>query len=456
MKKLFIRTMFSLLLLGVAGWTLPSSVALAQQNDTDIITARTVVRGFFSGVKANYLSPEQIAEFYLADSTTQPDIPAFDAFFITGEALSAGQYHATVTLSPGGTAFAVTAEKLGARWRITAIITKIPAASAAVVNATETETPVTTASETLIVQPQTGGAFYLVNSDGSGLRYLSSGIDPAPSPDGTKIAFTRWGSGEVGALWIYDLTTNTEWQVLGEMYEPKSPSWSADGTQIVISYQHGGEREPYRECVVFGHKIPRKAYHIWIDRDAGKICYMMPADTHWQLRLVNVSTGAFEDLPSPLYSMAPTWDPVNDWRVVFASSIGLQQFDLNRGEYFLFGTPDLRDHAPVFSLDGRTVAVTYKQDNHWEIYTIDTTTGTRTRLTQSPTFADTPVNNAAPAWSADGSRIYFLTDRTSDWELWVMNADGSNQQPLFSDKITNQFDFEYSGVDERLIVVVGQ
>ena len=70
------------------------------------------------------------------------------------------------------------------------------------------------------------------------------GNDPAPSPDGTKIAFTRWSSGEIGALWIYDLTTGTEWQVLGEMYEPKSPTWSVDGTQIVINYQHGGGRPP--------------------------------------------------------------------------------------------------------------------------------------------------------------------------------------------------------------------
>ncbi len=64
MKKLVTRAIFTLLLLGVAGWLLPSTVAFALQSDTDIISARTVVRGFFSGIKASYLSPERIAKFY--------------------------------------------------------------------------------------------------------------------------------------------------------------------------------------------------------------------------------------------------------------------------------------------------------------------------------------------------------------------------------------------------------
>lgn len=453
MTKHLIRTLLALLVLGLGSGLVANTTTFAQQPDTDTIAARVVVRGYFSGLETGYFSTAQLAAFYLANDTVPPTITAFDSFSIADEPAVGATYRATVTLLPGGEKFAVLAEKTGTRWFITAI-SAVTATTDDTVSATATPAKDDTAIETLIVQPQTGGAFYLVNSDGSGLRYLTSGIDPAPSPDGSKIAFTRWGSGEVGALWIFDLATGTEKQVLGEMYEPKSPTWSADGSQIIISYQHGGEREPYRECVSFGRKIPRKAYHIWIDRDAQKICYMMPADTHWQLRAVNVASGAFEDLPSALYSMAPTWDPANDWRVVFGSSTGLQQFDLNRNVYFPFGTPDVRDHAPVFSPDGSAVATTYKQDNHWEIYTIDTETGTRTRLTESPPFAETPVSSAAPAWSADGSRIYFLSNREGNWNLWVMDADGSNSHPLLPESIAAQLDFRYAGVDERLIAVV--
>jgi Tol biopolymer transport system component len=57
-------------------------------------------------------------------------------------------------------------------------------------------------------------------------------------------------------------------------------------------------------------------------------------------------------------------------------------------------------------------------------------------LTQPQTvLVDALPSNVAPAWSPDGSKIVFLSNRTADgeagaWHLWVMDADGSNQQQL--------------------------
>lgn len=42
-------------------------------------------------------------------------------------------------------------------------------------------------------------------------------------------------------------------------------------------------------------------------------------------------------------------------------------------------------------------------------------------------------DNGAPAWSPDGSQIAFESDRTGDWDIWVMNADGSNPVNLTGD-----------------------
>jgi len=286
------------------------------------------------------------------------------------------------------------------------------------------------------------------------LREISSGIDPALSPDGTKIAFTRW-VGNDGSVWIYDLTTDAEWPLLGETKQVKSPTWSADGSQLAVSYQNGGRPEIEQHCGKRGERPPPGAYDINIGSTSGNICYKLPADPHWQLRLIDAATGAYEDLPSETYAMAPAWDPANDWRVVFAGSAGLQQLDLNRGEYFPF-SDDLRDRGPVFSPDGSQVAVSYKQDNHWEIYTIDAATGTRVRLTESPLFADTAVNSAAPAWSPDGSQIAYVSDQNGQWEFWLMNSDGSNPHPLLPDDAAAQLDVQYNGVDERLISWAGE
>jgi Tol biopolymer transport system component len=38
--------------------------------------------------------------------------------------------------------------------------------------------------------------------------------------------------------------------------------------------------------------------------------------------------------------------------------------------------------------------------------------------------------DALPAWSPDGERIAFATDRDGNWELYVMEADGAAQRRL--------------------------
>ncbi|HFB52211.1 MAG TPA: hypothetical protein ENJ48_00830 [Anaerolineae bacterium] len=314
--------------------------------------------------------------------------------------------------------------------------------------------PVPTVGGMLVIQPESGGDFYLINADGSGLRRLSGGIDPALSPDGKTIAFTRWGHGKLGGVWLYDIATGTERQLLGEMVAPKSPAWSPDGSALVVSFQHGGRDTVETKCLTLRpdgslpELPPANAYDF--EFKGFQFCFKLPPDPHRQLRKIDVPDGAFEDLPSHTYSFAPTWDTANPWRVIFGSSTGLQQLDLNRGVFFPF-SDDLHDHAPVISPDGSAVAISYRQDNHWEVYTIDTADGTRHRLTPSQPLLGEPFNSAAPAWSPDGRQIAFVTDRRGKWEFWVMNADGSNPRPLFSADVAARFNVQYHGVDERLI-----
>ncbi|MGE5601564.1 MAG: TolB family protein, partial [Nitrososphaerales archaeon] len=122
---------------------------------------------------------------------------------------------------------------------------------------------------------------------------------------------------------------------------------------------------------------------------------------------------------------------------------------------------DVAQRAPVFSPDGRKLALTYKQDNHWEVHVANANGSGETRLTSTPltVIVDqqlkgkqaVPWNNAAPAWSPDGSQIIFLTDRNGQWEIWAMNADGSNQHPLLAGKAAAGLNIQYHGVDERVL-----
>ncbi len=45
-------------------------------------------------------------------------------------------------------------------------------------------------------------------------------------------------------------------------------------------------------------------------------------------------------------------------------------------------------------------------------------------------ITDHPANDFAPRWSPDGKSIVFVSDRSGQWNVWLMNSDGSAQRRL--------------------------
>jgi len=320
-----------------------------------------------------------------------------------------------------------------------------------------TTTTVSTGGGRLVFATSSGGDLYEAQLDGSGLRKLASGvIDPVVSPDGQQVAFTRWDGAKMGTLYVLNLANGSERAIMTDIPRPKSPTWSADGQSIIVSFQHGGTVDPAEECRNFdsddGMRLPDNIEIINIRRNAHSItvCFVRREDLQWGLRQVNVATGKIQDLPADLYSFSPTQDPKNPARVIYSGQKGLMQLDITTGKLQSF-TSDARDIAPVFSADGSMLALTYKQHDHWEVYTYNMASGSRERLTKPPILADPQYSSAVPAWSPDGSQLVFLSNRNGRWEIWVMNADGSNQHALFSPEVQAQLGLNYQGVNERLL-----
>ena len=80
--------------------------------------------------------------------------------------------------------------------------------------------------------------------------------------------------------------------------------------------------------------------------------------------------------------------------------------------------------APSWSPDGSRIAYDAIVNGNFDVYVMNADGSNQTRLTDSPAF------DTRPAWSADGSQIYFQSTRDGAFDIYVMNADGSDQTRL--------------------------
>lgn len=319
----------------------------------------------------------------------------------------------------------------------------------------------------LLLQLSSGGEIVILNRDGSNMRTLTTGLDPALSPDGNRVAFTRWDAATQGSLWVINTDGSGERKIMGGMRKIKSPSWSPDGERVAVNFQEGGRLDEVRVCHNLADGEPDINFFVAYDVEtevradpdspqgfAVYICWKLPPDPHWKLRIIDVDSTEYDDMPAGLYAFAPTWDPARPWRVVSTAGLGLVQTDVNEGTASPL-TNDPADRGPVFSPDGQFIAVTYKQHDHWSIHRLNADGNNRVRLTRTPLYAvaegEDNANNAAPAFSPDGSEIAFLSDRRGQWEVWVMNVDGSDQRPMFDEVVSARLQINYNGNDERAI-----
>lgn len=88
-------------------------------------------------------------------------------------------------------------------------------------------------------QPPGGGDFsvFIVNADGSGLRELVSGEEPAWSPDGTRIAFVVWPWDSDADVWVVDVNgADDAVNLTGDLgaTDQRAPAWSPDGSRLAF------------------------------------------------------------------------------------------------------------------------------------------------------------------------------------------------------------------------------
>jgi hypothetical protein len=82
---------------------------------------------------------------------------------------------------------------------------------------------------------------------------------------------------------------------------------------------------------------------------------------------------------------------------------------------------------PAWSHDGERIAFVSNRDGNREIYVMDNDGGRKTRLTFDP------ADDVEPSWSHDDETIAFTSTRAGSRDIFVMNKDGSTQTRLTTD-----------------------
>lgn len=291
-----------------------------------------------------------------------------------------------------------------------------------------TATPVPLAGK-IVFATAIGGDIYLVNADGTGLRRVAAGIDPALSPDGTRLAYTRWDS--PNSLYVLNLATGEERRV-AQTNRPRSPTWSSDGSKLAFIRQTRNYNCLQTPIGCFPEDQVRSFF-------GGQECQVMQGQRYcisdFEVRIgqeyalirVDAEGGGWLDISSTNDVQSLSWRP-QQAEILYRGGGGLQLAAADSAARPL--VQDAAYSSPVWAPDGQRIAVQVHLHDHADIFLLDAAGQNPVRLTAPPADAKVAPNNVAPAWSPDGKYIVFLSDRYGAWRLYRMNADGSGQALL--------------------------
>ncbi|HSM36655.1 MAG TPA: CehA/McbA family metallohydrolase [Longimicrobiales bacterium] len=272
--------------------------------------------------------------------------------------------------------------------------------------------------------PKVEGYSHHVYLEGYELPTLTGGpFDPAPAPDGNRLAFAARGW-----LWVLDTTSGVATRVTNGPGVDARPAWSPDGSRLAFVRDHSDETEIVILDLDSGTETVAVA-EPGIDLDPA-----FSADGRW-LYHTSIGTGGLDlwrlDLASWQREPVTTTpgvereaQPLADGSgVVFLRKRG-EDAIVHRGladstETALYAGRILSQTGHALAPDGRTLAFTRPVgDDDWELALLD-------RFNPVSRVHLVSGRPLTPGWSPDGSRVYYAeADDDEAMALWSVAAAG--------------------------------
>ncbi len=185
----------------------------------------------------------------------------------------------------------------------------------------------------------------------------------------------------------------------------RDPAWSPDGRHIYYWFNH---RYPSNDLSgkIFRLTLP--------DRSIERITL---AEGDWDHPSVSPAGDRLAVTFHPYDSLPPYLLLFLDIASGLASTvfdIGLTPDDND----FYFYTPEWSDTHPAWSPDGERLAFSSNRDGDYEIYVLHLETGDLRQIT------DDDGSDSHPAWSPDGRRIAFSSNRAGQSDIFLIDTDG--------------------------------